>query len=870
MPSSWYSPAYIDRPRLLKMLPAEVGYAIWLQAPAGFGKSVLAGQLAAGLGWRTFWASSLLGSPKELLARALELPPRVPWAAIVETLAQQPSLVVLEDLSGEEELSPLLRTLPALLLLASRGPLPYPEIPKLRAEGRLVQLGAADLAFTPEEAQSLFAGREDWASAHQACGGWPLPLFLAYFTREQPDASSLLRGLRDSLSPVAFREGLLLSALPYLPLELARPETFELFEKGLLRRLAEGFQLHALLKEMALRSLKTEVQAVVLAEQHRLSDDLRAEALWNAGLEEALLGFLEEPKDRAILPERLVAWKALLSKGGARTRLRLGEALLQTGHPEGFDVLRPLADHPEAGIALTALGHLVFYLVEPMLKGPGDEAWRYLERGLALLPQVKEELAGRFLNDAARMYFEQDQPQQAEAMLLQALEYLPPGSPFRVAALSNLSLLRFELHGDLLHWIRTLEEIIPQLTGGLRNNLPGNLRDLGRLYLLLGEQEKARRAFEQAARLPAHPLASLEAQIFLAYLAQDTSALSQLATRAELWESDYLAGRAQAFWALLIQDVKPLQEYTGFLPALARAEILRELSLLPAYPQSREERLYWHATRYRISQDTADLEALQSLTLCRQAVLPGLVPLELLPRSRPELAQNYPLSTVLRSGWKEAIQLRLTEIPPLQARLLGRMEVKGPLGPIALDGRRREIVGLLLLGYSRSEIAFALWPDLSEEAARNNLSVWLNRLRREIEPWGVPVYLTENGLVHCESNLAQLEEALASGQAERVLELYQEPLLPGVYLEEVEERRRSLRWKVQQLFRKQCEPRYFKRWLELDPLDQEALEHLVQLLLERGYKAEARLYLERYIQRLQKELGEGPPTVLQRLLRECS
>jgi len=579
MSLNWQSPAYIERPRLLEALPNEVGYVIWLQAPAGFGKSVLAGQLASRLGWPTYWASSLLGDPKDQLARALGLPNQVPWAAITKALAEKPCLVVLEDLNGDEKLSPLLRASPALLLLASRGNLPYPELPKLRAEGRLLHLGAAELAFTREEARTLFAGREDWESAYLACGGWPLPLFLAYFTREQPDAPSLLRGLRDSLSSAAFREALLMSALPYLPLKLARAETFELFEKGLLRRIPQGFQLHSLMKDIALQRLKSELQVVVLAEQGRLPDELRAGALWRAVLREHLIELLEEPRDLAILPEKLVAWRDFLRQGGPRTQLRLGEALLQTGRLEGFDLLRPLANHHEKTLAVIAMGHLIYFAVEPMLKTDGaeQEAQAYLERGRALLGQVKKELAGRFLNDAARFYFERGQPRDAEKMLHEALSYLPPESPYRVAALNNLSLLRFEL-----------------------------------------------------------------------------------------------------------------------------------------------------------------------------------------------------------------------------------------------------------------EVAFALWPELSEEAARNNLGVWLNRLRRELEPWGVPTYIGDGGLVRVESDLAQLEEALAAEQAERVLELYREPLLPGIYLEPVEERRRGLRWTVQQLFAKQDEPRYLKRLLELDPLDQEALERLIELFLRKG------------------------------------
>ena len=143
MALAWQSPVYLERKRLLDLLPEEPGFAVWLEAPAGFGKSVLAGQLAARLGLRTLWASALLGEPRDLLAQALGLPREAPWGAVGAAWGEAPSLVVLEDLTGEEALSPLLRTLPCLLVLASRRPLPYPELPKLLAEARLDRKSAA-------------------------------------------------------------------------------------------------------------------------------------------------------------------------------------------------------------------------------------------------------------------------------------------------------------------------------------------------------------------------------------------------------------------------------------------------------------------------------------------------------------------------------------------------------------------------------------------------------------------------------------------------------------------------------------------------------------------------------------------------------
>ncbi|RDI95639.1 transcriptional regulator [Meiothermus sp. QL-1] len=854
MALSWSSPAFLVRERLLTLLPTEVGYAIWLQAPAGFGKSVLAGQLAARLGWRTLWASSLLGEPKALVARALDLPLEVPWGPIVEALAQEPTLLVLEDLQGHEALSPLLRTLPALVLLASREPLPYPELPKLRAEGRLVQLGAVELAFTPEEARLLFAGRPGWAEAHQMTGGWPLPLYLSAFTQEPPDPQALLRGLRDSLSPLAFREGLLLSAIPYLPEALATEATFELFHKGLARRTPQGYQLHELLKRMAQQTLRKEVQTVVEGEQHRLPPTLRAEALWQAGLHQALLALLEEPHELDLI-DKLPAWRGLLEQGGPRARLRLGEALLQSGDRSGFALLEPLCEHPDPPLALTALGHLAFYSADLSLGKDLKRALGYLERGLALVPQVSPELAGRFLNDAARVYYELGRLEEAEQLLVRALELLPPASRFRVAPQDNLSLLRFELKGDLVQRIRSLEAGLEHLKGGLAYNLPGHLRDLGRLYLLVGQRERALDYLGRAAEAPGDPLASLEAQMLRAFLRGEGEALEQLVARAEQWESAYLVERGRALLALLHKDLRWVEGHQGFLVSLVRAELTRDPVHLPPYPQNREERLHWHAVRYRITREAAELEALLNLTLQPERILPGLLRLEELPRDRPELARGYPLGEVLASGWLEAIRLRQAEIPTLKIRVLGRFTVHGPLGEVGLEGRRREVLALLLLGYTRSEIAFQLWPDLDEEAARNNLSVWLNRLRKALEPWGLPTYLQGEGLVRVESDLAQLEAALEAKDAPRVLELYHEPLMPGVYLNALEERRHELRTRVRHLFLQQKDPAYPKRLLELDPLDEAALGRLLELLEARGEREQALALKKTWSKRLREELG---------------
>lgn len=424
---------------------------------------------------------------------------------MVAALRETPTLVVLEDLTGREALSPLLRTLPCLLLLASRTTLPYPELPKLLAEGRLVHLRAPDLAFTEEEARALFGGKEGWQAAHRATGGWPLPLFLATLTGRPPEPGPLLQGLMESLSEAEFKEGLLLAALPALPLDQAVPATEALFQKGLLQRLPQGYRLHPLLKEMALRTLGEEVRQAVREAEGRLSPELLAEAYHQAGLHPELLALLERPLTLRIPAERLLAWQDLLRGGGERTRLRLGEALLQAGKREGVPLLEALAASPDPGVALIASGHLAYYLADPLLGQDLGAARAHLERGLALLDQVPPELAGRFLNDAARVPWEEGRPEEAVRLLQEALNRLSEGSPYRLAPLTNLAFLRFEQEGALLGRIAALEEAV-RLGGLGPANLPGNLRDLGRLYLLLGRGKRPRPASRRQPKPKGAPL----------------------------------------------------------------------------------------------------------------------------------------------------------------------------------------------------------------------------------------------------------------------------------------------------------------------------------------------------------------------------
>jgi ATP/maltotriose-dependent transcriptional regulator MalT len=189
------SQLYLERRRLLDMLPDEAGHVVWLEAPYGYGKSVLASQWAEVLereGWRTVWLSLPGHDARTALCRVLELSAATPWGVVLECLWERPTLLVLEDLEGSEDLTALYNDLRGLMLLASRRRLPALELPRLMTEGKLVHLEGNDLAFKKEEAERLFSERSHAHAIWRRTQGWALPLHFAALTGKLPQHQTLV------------------------------------------------------------------------------------------------------------------------------------------------------------------------------------------------------------------------------------------------------------------------------------------------------------------------------------------------------------------------------------------------------------------------------------------------------------------------------------------------------------------------------------------------------------------------------------------------------------------------------------------------------------------------------------------------------
>ncbi len=889
-------PVWIVRARLLDRLPREPGYVVWLQAPYGFGKTVLLRQWAdrlGGQGWRVVWASGAVDSLTEQIARAVGAELGAGWGLLRLLLQDQPTLLVLDDVAPD--VAPELR-LPVdglLIGLSSRAELSWPELPRVHTQGRLVRLAAEELRFTLAEVRELVPDDRSAYEVWESSGGWPIAVHMAALTGTLDLGRALAQGVRESLGPQEWRTLLLLSAVPALPESAGDGALHRLAESGFVQRTPEGFRIHALFAEVLHATDLVAVQEVVRQQAPGLPAELRAEAYFRSGLWQDLEDLVDAPQAldlAATSPSAFVRWcRALPGLGGPWRRLAYGLALcLQGKLHEAFARLEALArdveaSHPE--IAIRAWGLVAYNAPEVDLQ----RALSAVERGWRLADRVEPHAAARFLNWAVWPLWKAGHLDRIEAAIQEASRRLPPDDPYRFHPIGyNLAFLRWQTEGDLDHYLAWNRRTAEHQERTRSHNLPLTLLQTGRLLVLAGRSEEALACFRRAQ---AHPgwnfWAEALAAAWAAYLERDTGPFDRLASVAEVDENPELLDVIRGLWARTLREsgspdlaLTVAEPARGFWTALEAALTLWELgrpeeaqSGLPPEPRDREERAQYHAARYRILRSEVDLEALVRLTSLGPRILPALVPLHELPRHRPDLADFYPVEVVLRSRWKEAIERRLEEVPPLAVELLGGFRVRRLGEDVVLSPTARNLLVLLLLGRDREAIAEDLWPEAAPGQARNNLHVHLHHLRRALEPWGGPTYLTSRGFQRTRVDLWDLQAALERQDAEAVLRLYREPVAPGVDLHAVDEVRYALRQRVVDLLYRQgsvSEPeegiRYLERVLELDPLYEPALQALLRRLLGLGRREAALRAYRTFAERLRADLDADPLPETQALL----
>jgi DNA-binding SARP family transcriptional activator len=876
---------FLERPRLLRMLPEEAGYVIWLEAPYGYGKSVLTSQWASRLetdSWRVVWIALMGEDPRPVLARALALPTNAPWSVVLETLWSAPTLVILEDLDGTERLTPLLKGTQGLVLLSSRGKLSEPEIPRLMAEGRLLHLTTPQLAFTKSEAFSLFQDETRANAAWETTQGWSLPLHLAALTGEIPERQALIEGMHDSLAPEVWEEALLLSSLNVLPLEAATENTKQLATSGFAQALETGFRLHPLAAETVLEIFEVEVKRILIREAERLPLLARGFAFERLGLDSALLEIFEQTNELARQdPNAVVRWDERLSQLSSIERsLCVGDALCLIGRKtEGISRLLSVVDKPDAS-------------PNQRLRAYREALWNYTDTNLSrakeievlarpLLEQVTPDQATAFLNYSARIDFIGNNFLAAEAKMQRALELISKDAPKarRSNLLQNLAVFRWYRLGDLEGQSRTLEELLGTNGDGIPALQAGAMYwNLGYNALLHNDTARALEHFQKTCEYEAvRPMIALKALAFSAILKQDWAQMPAIMARIYLWEDPVTEDIVLSFWAQQLINLGKPQEALDRLSgervlcqlmkalALYKLEQPEALETMPPEPDTVDERevaLHWYAVHYRITNDLASLETLMGLTLSHERILPALVPLLELPKNRPELSQPYPLETVLQSGWKDAIKLRLVEIPKLEIELLGRYRMKHFGREISLTLRPKESLALLVTRASRDQISDALWTDLEPNSVRNNLHVTFNTLRKSLEPWGVPTFLNEEGLTNVSVDVWELEQALEAENVEGVLHLYRGKFAPGMDINRINETRDHLHMRVVNCLERHARTAapeqseiYCERILELEPLSEIAIGLMLEILVNSGRKPSAKKRLKDFQQRYRSEFG---------------
>ena len=177
----------------------------------------------------------------------------------------------------------------------------------------------------------------------------------------------------------------------------------------------------------------------------------------------------------------------------------------------------------------------------------------------------------------------------------------------------------------------------------------------------------------------------------------------------------------------------------------------------------------------------------------------------------------------------------------------------------------------------RDRLLGIFWPESPQDRARHTLSQTLYELRQDLgEAWadcaGTTVRTTE--ALHVDAR--EFERLVERGRQEEALGLYAGHFLDGVHLvrthafqEWVERQRARLsrrhRAVADTFIRTNREEGRLEvalkaawKWAGLDPLDDGAQHHLIQLLAETGSRTEALTHFRRYEALLEAELGLEP------------
>lgn len=223
--------------------------------------------------------------------------------------------------------------------------------------------------------------------------------------------------------------------------------------------------------------------------------------------------------------------------------------------------------------------------------------------------------------------------------------------------------------------------------------------------------------------------------------------------------------------------------------------------------------------------------------------------------------------------------------PNARLRLLGGATIEGQSGPLAALASRRHPLAILALVatapgrmLSRGKLVGLLWPETSEEAARNRLNTYLYRIRREL---GSEILLSvgddlrlESGALRCD--VWEFEDALERAEPRTAVELYAGPFMDGFRLggsPEFEQWVDLEEARLRRLYREAMEAlatvaerrgdreeavRWWRRRAGEDPYDSRVTRRLMEALVEAGNPADALRAARAHRQRLENDFGTEP------------
>ena len=240
------------------------------------------------------------------------------------------------------------------------------------------------------------------------------------------------------------------------------------------------------------------------------------------------------------------------------------------------------------------------------------------------------------------------------------------------------------------------------------------------------------------------------------------------------------------------------------------------------------------------------------------------------------------MSATLETRLTETVALLGTaHAPVLDVRLFGTPTIRyaGRAVRLNLSRKTLRLLAYLLLDgafHERERVAFALWPDAGEAAARANLRRQLHLLQRALPVTHTPWLLVGassiawNSAAPCRLDVAEFEFACASGDTlDMAVDLYAGELLAGWDDEWVVPLRArlgtlavgALTELVARLRAAGDAPRaivFAQRLRELDPWRENAVRTLIALRYETGDRAGALTEYDRFVRALDDELGVDP------------